>query len=152
MSRQSFLYCAGCPARMPLPVPNPKRTSTDRLPWPKGMRSATVLHLECGRLSDYTEQDIREQSSARTTGLTLGGRERPVAVHEWRRVRLSCAEPRCKAQTTIFVYLSSPSTAQNVVSKIFGQPKVWRCPAGHPVIYGKAQQEEAFSLEHDVTG
>jgi hypothetical protein len=147
MSRQLFLFCTGCHSgRMPLPVPSPEKTSTDPPPLPKGAWSANVLHLECGHLSVYTEQDIRGQSSSRTTGLTRGGRERPAAVHEWRRVRLSCVEPRCTVQTIVFVYLSSPSTAQKVASTIFEQPRVWRCPAGHPVIYGRAEQEEAHSL------
>ena len=148
-SRQAFLFCAGCHTRMPLPAPSPEETSIDPPPWPTGTWSADVLHLGCGHLSVYTVRDLRGQSLARTADPGLSGRERPAAVrlHEWRRVRLSCAAPQCTAQTTIFVYVTSPSTAQNVTTTIFEQPRVWRCPAGHPIPYGTSDQEEALSLQ-----
>lgn len=147
MSRQPFLFCAGCGKRMPLPVPNPTKTSTDPPLWPTDTWSASVLHLGCGHLSFYTARDLRGQSLARTADPNLSGRELPAGGHEWRRVRLSCAEPHCVARTAVFAYLSSSTARQKLVSTIFGQPKVWRCPAGHPAIYGKAEQQEAYSLE-----
>ncbi len=144
MSRQPFLFCAGadCHERMPLPVPSPAKTSSDRPLWPTGAWSATVLHLDCGHLSVYTKQELRWQSLARKLALDRSGDD-----HEWRRVRLPCADPHCTVQTTVFAYLSSASSAQKLVSTIFEQPRVWRCPAGHLVNRGEAQQEEAFSLE-----
>jgi hypothetical protein len=148
-SRHPFLVCAGCYKRMPLPAPSPQRTSIDPPLWPTGTWSATVLHLECGHLSVYTVQNLRGRGQAQTVDPSLSDRKHSPEVrpHEWRRVRLSCAEPQCKAQTIVFVYALSPTTAQNVTTKIFEQPTVWRCPAGHTVPYGKAEQEEAFSLE-----
>ena len=147
MSRRPFLFCAGCGKRMPLPAPSPEETSNDPHPWPTGSWTATVLHLECGRLSVYTVRELRGQRSPQTMVRDREGRERPLEVHEWRRVRLSCAEPCCTAQTIVFVYLSSASSAQRITSTLFGLPKVWRCPAWHQVPFGEAQQEEAFSLE-----
>lgn len=149
MSRQPFLFCAGadCHERMPLPVPSPEKTSTDPPQWPTGAWSATVLHLGCGHLSVYTARELRWQSLARKLAPNRSGHERPAIAHEWRRVRLPCADPHCIVQTTVFAYLSSASSTQKLVSTIFEQPRVWRCPAGHLVSRGKAQQEEAFSLE-----
>ena len=147
MSRVPFLYCADCKKRMLLPVPSPEKTSTDRPRWPTGTWSATVLHLGCEHLFYCTGQDVHWQSPTRITDPNLWGRKRPAGVHEWRRLRLACEEPHCTAQTILFVFLSSPSTTQKIRSTIFGQPRVWRCPAGHLVSYGKFEQEEALSLE-----
>jgi hypothetical protein len=74
-------------------------------------------------------------------------RERPPAVRQWRRVRLSCVEQHCEAQAKIFACLTSPISTHRLVSTIFEQPRVWRCPGGHSVIYGKAEQEVVSSLE-----
>jgi hypothetical protein len=74
-------------------------------------------------------------------------REHPLAVRQWRRVRLSCAEPHCRPQTTIFVCLTSAIPPDKLISTIFEQPRVWRCPGGHPVIFGKAEQQVVSSLE-----
>ncbi len=145
--RSPFLFCAGCHKRMPLPVPSPEKTSIDQPQWPTGAWSATVLHLGCEILSYYTKQDLRWQGSTRIAGPSLWGREHLGGVHEWWRLRLACEEPHCTAQTIVFVFLSSPSTRQKIGSTIFGQPRVWRCPAGHLVSYGKFEQEEALSLE-----
>lgn len=146
MSRQPFLFCAGCHKRMLLPVPTPEETSIDRPQWPMGTWSATVLHLGCEHLFDYTERDLRGQGRTRTADPNLSGRELPVAVHEWRRVRLSCAEPQCTAQTIVFACVSPTKNAEKLVSTIFALPRVWRCPQGHPAVYRKTQHEEVSSL------
>src|ERR1019366_7654426 len=116
MSRQPFLFCAGadCHERMPLPVPSPEKTSTDPPQWPTGAWSATVLHLGCGHLSVYTARELRWQSLARKLAPNRSGHERPAIAHEWRRVRLPCADPHCIVQTTVFAYLSSASSAQKL--------------------------------------
>jgi len=146
MPRQPFLFCVGCHKRMLLPVPTPEETSIDRPQWPTGTWSATVLHLGCEHLSDYTERDLRGQGQTRTADPNLLGRKHPTVVPEWRRVRLSCAAPKCTAQTTVFVCLTSASTLQQIETKIFALPRVWRCPQGHPAVHGKTQQEEVSSL------
>jgi len=137
-----FLFCAGCHKKMQfLSFPGREEKSGDPPPCKMENWSRTILHLGCNAAFVYSALDLRVQSIARTIDPN-----RPH-LQQWRRVRFSCVEQHCEAQASIFVCLTSPISTDKLVAKIFDeQPRIWRCPSGHPVIYGKAQIEEVFRL------
>lgn len=147
MSHLPFVFCTACRKQMPLPVPSPKEISKGLSPWPPDNWSAEILHLGCGRMFAYFSQDLRLQGQARTA--VQDRAENPLVIRKWLRVRLKCVEEDSCTPATLFVCLTSAIAAQKLVSTIYEQPRVWRCPAGHPVVYGSVQQEEVFSLSLD---
>lgn len=140
--RPLFLFCAGCHERMTLPVPTPGKITEGQLALPPEKWRAEILHLGCGAVFAYSALELRVQWSDRTRDRNRN------RLPRWRCVKFSCVEQHCKAPANIFVCLTSAISKDKLISTIFDEvPRVWRCPAGHPVIYGKAQQEEVSSLE-----
>jgi hypothetical protein len=130
MREQYFLRC-GCGHSIPLPRPIPAEISGDQQEKDRADRKAVFVCTDCGLVSGYTSQDVRESflptpDPHQAKALTLG------------YIEPECDGARCEVPKRLYMLGSGPESLGSLPMR--KTLKDWRispsatCDAGHQLV------------------
>ena len=122
-----YFYCKNCSLRIVLPHSIHESISTFQTDPSKGLPSLVLVCHVCGHGYDYTQRDIRLESSDTPDPHSIPCRDRPIALS----MQIECAEQSCKFPITVHMpedYDRQPAEVSISAWKLHDV----KCPQGHP--------------------